>query len=875
MRNTIILAVVLFVAVITASIYYFRNLDKEHNLAAKPLRFLPDNTLLIVSTHNNEISDNIFKDFEVFDAILGFDYVERLAEFKKHILRNESFARFVRDTEIYFSFHAGDQETEILITIPTTIPFSPTELVETLRSVEEQYRVSSIDTLGERIYKLAYGDKDSAIYATYHQNTIFASEAQDLLVKILDKNTRHLADSQIDFFLKNSSRNTPLSVYFSHQQFDSIAAFYQKRSTGVFLNLFQKLYGQSAWNINFKQDALMLTGESEMDQYSENYISLFKNQQKTTQYLYNYFPANTAIYTEYSVSDRARYQKDLKDLFKRRGEQVGQGVDTTGLTRQLDLALGDEFAFVEASNQTYIGFIRQKDSVAWRDLRNQFLDNTSDSIARFKKSHVLYTHFGDVFKEFPRPYLTVVDSIVVLANSSQALRAYRDNWNHRNLLIGTLGFKNFEKLQGNEANITFFLHTGNANSKITNSLPAHFQRNFRDKENYGFQDFYSWSAQLSGNNGKFSSQLYAVYKSKNALGVTPEWTYSFNDRAITQPYVFEHSDTSKFILIQELNHRIHAIHPTGQQRWSVVFSGRVVGDMQQLPDRSIVLVTDRNRLYRFDVDGKPLPGFSVALEAEPIATPTVVHRGDGGQIYVPTNNKVLAYDFEGQKLSDWEEFEISGHIVGPVLAIGGQIVVCSSDGTVTYLDGRGNKVKEIRLPGHHHIRNPVSSYTDASNVPQLLLTDTLGVFYKISTGSESPETYQLETASPGHMVDFRSLRGATVPDMVVMDKSLLEVYDIQDSPRQLFSYNFTKDIRDRPQYFVSPNESGHQLTGIASRATRLIYLFDDKGALIDGFPVEGQPLFYYGAINYNSGTYLLVMRSDHRLYAFKHPALLQ
>lgn len=869
MRNTIILAVVLFVAVITASIYYFRNLDKEHNLAAKPLRFLPDNTLLIVSTHNNEISDNIFKDFEVFDALLGFNNVEQLAQFKTHILRNESFAKFVHDTEIYFSFHAMDNESEMMITIPTTTAITPTELPTVLHKIAERYRISNIDTLGNTLYNLAYGDNDSSMYALYHEHTIFVAASQQLLIKIIDKNTRHLSDDQIDFFLKSSSRNTPLSVYFPHQQFDSMANLYQRRGNGVFLNLFQKLHGQSAWNINFRQDALMLTGESEVDQYSENYISLFKHQQKTTQYLYNHFPANTAVYMEYSISDRSRFQKDLKDLFKRRREKIAQEVDTTDLSRRLSEALGDEFAFVETANQNYIGFIRIGDSTVWSALQSQLLESTSDTISRFKSSNVLYKHYGDAFKEFPRPYLTTIDSIIVVANSGNTLRAYRSDWSRRNLLIGTLGFQNFEKLQGNEANVTFFVHTRNANSKIINSLTPHFQRNFRDKENYGFHDFYSWSAQLSGNNGKFSSQLYAVYKSKNALGVTPEWTYDFEDRAITQPYVFEHSDTSKFILIQELDHSIHAIHPTGKKLWSVVFSGRVVGSMQQLADRSIVLVTDRNRLYRFDTEGKPLKGFSVALPEEPTTTPTVAKRRGQDIIYVPTKTKVLAYDFEGRKVADWEEIEISGNIVGPVLAVGDQVAVGSSTGKIYYLDSNGQKSKEIALSGESEIQNPLGMYTDRNNTYQLLVTDTSRHFYKI-TADNPIVSYNLEAANASHIVDFRPITGGTIPEMITMNNSLLQVFDIQDSAKLIFEHNFTRDIRDRPQYFESPTDRGHHLLGVASRATRLIYLFTKNGAITEGFPVEGQPLFYYGRINYNSDTYLLVMRSDHKLYAFRH-----
>lgn len=867
MRNTIILAIVLFVAVLSASVFYFRNLDKDHNLAAKPLRLLPDNTLLIVSMHNNEITDNIFKDFEVFDAILGFNSAQQLSEMKERILRHEKLAEFVLDTELYFSFHPERERSQMLITVPVSKPLTPADLSQVWSGIGESYALSTIDTLDTKMYRISTA-ADSAWYAIYHQNTIFASESVGLLAQILDKSVRRLPDDQIDFFLKSNSRNTPLSVYFPHQQFDSVANLYQRRGDGVFLDLFQKLYGQSAWNINFKQDALILTGESETDQYSENYIGLFKSQQKTEQYLYNYFPGNTAVYMEYAVSDRSQFQRDLRDLFKRREEVMS--TDTTGLTQGLNETLGDAFGFVETANQNYIGFIHRKDSLAWEKFQQAYMETVNDSISRFKTSQVLYNHFGDAFRAFTRPYLTVVDSIIVVANSAQTLRIYRDDWSRRNLLIGTLGFKNFEKLQGNEANVTFFVHTSNAYNKILNSLPTHFQRNFRDKENFSFQDFYSWSAQFSGNNGKFSSQLYAVYKSKNALGVTPEWVYDFGDRAITQPYVFEHSDTSKFILIQELNHTIHAIHPSGTNMWSVVFSGRVVGDIQQLPDRSIVLVTDRNRLYRFDTAGKPLPGFSVSLPEEPTHTPTITQINGMDAILVSTEDRVLAYGFDGNKLDGWGDISFSAPITGPIMPFGNQSIVATSDGNVYFLGPNGSIVREAALPASTAVRNPVGVISGNNQAGQIVLTDTLGVLYRWSDNEASWRPYQVEGLSSSHMSDFKSVIAANSSEMIVLDNSLLEVYDISEGARPAFSYHFTKAITDRPQYFVSPADRNQRLIGISSRPTRLVYLFQPNGTLMEGFPVVGQPLFYYGDINYNSGSYLLVMRSDHKLYAFKH-----
>lgn len=868
MRNTIILSVVLFVAVVAASLYYFRNLDGEHNRAAKPLRYLPDNTLLIAAIGNNEISDNIFKDFEVFEALLGHQEFEVMSQFKTKLLRNEVLKKYVDDSEIYISFHPQNKQVETILTIPTSTAITAAEFPAILHEVSKYYKVSSTDTLDHKIYQLQYGSKDSSLYSIYYNNIFFASKSMHLLTRILDKHSKHLPEDQIDFFLKGDSRNTALSIYFPHQQYDSIVNLYQRKNTGIFLDFFKNMQGQSVWNINFKQDALMLTGESELDQYSENYVSLFKNQEKTSQNLYTYFPSNSAVYMEFSISDRSRFQKDLKDLFKRRKEKIAEEIDTTGVQEQLTNLLGNDIAFVETTGSNFIGFIKLQEKNAWSTLEDRFLENLEDSVYRFKSSGLLYRQYGDLFEEFPRPYLTKVNDVIVIANSSRTLKDYRDAFEQRDLLTGTLGFKNFEKLQGNEANVTFFVHTKNANSKILNSLTPPFQDNFKDKENYGYQDFYSWSIQLSGNSGKFISQLYAIFKSKTALGSTPEWTYAFENKAITKPYIFEHSDTSQFILIQELDHTIHAISPKGQKLWSTVFAGRVVGDIQQLEDRSLLLVTDRSRLYRFDVNGETLKGFSMGISDEPISQPSVVTLQGKKVIVIPTRKKIYAYNLDGTPVSNWQTFETEGNIVGPVLIAGNQLVVGTGTGKIYLLGENGQKLRELTVKNNIQIKNPIGILQGNAQPIEFLAIDTAGYLYRIPFEGAS-KSFALHTSGEANFADFVQINTSPNAELVSVNNSLLRVYEITDTTRVLFEYNFTKEINDGPQYFQTPNSGSLQI-GIASKATNLLYLFKEDGALQDGFPVEGQPLFHYGRINYNGDTYLLCMRRDHKLYAFRH-----
>ena len=868
MRNTIILSVILFVAVVAASIYYFRNLDGEHNRAAKPLRYLPNNTLLIATIGNNEASDNIFKDFEIFEALLGQQDIDLMSKFKTELLRSEGLKKYVDDSEVYISFHPEGKRIETILTIPTSTAITAAEFPAVLNDISKRYRISSSDTLGSRLYKIQYGDKDSTLFSIYYNNIFFASKSTHLLARILDKHSKHLPDDQIDFFLKGDSRNTALSIYFPHQQYDSILNLYQRKKTGVFLDLFSNMQGQSVWNINFKQDALMLTGESELDLYSENYVSLFKNQEKTTQTLYTYFPSSTAVYIECSISDRSRFQRDLKDLFKRRKEKIAEEIDTTGRQEQLSNLLSNEIALTETLGGNYIGFIKLKDGNSWKDLANDFLEDLQDSVYRFKTSGLLYRQFGDLFKELPRPYLTQIDDVIVLANSSRTIKDYRNDFRRRDFLTGTLGFKNFEKLQGNEANVTFFVHTKNANSKIINSLNQPYQNNFRDKENFGFQDFYSWSIQLSGNSGKFTSQLYAIFRSKTALGSTPDWTYAFENKAITKPYIFEHSDTSQFILIQELDHTIHAISPKGQKLWSTVFAGRVVGEIQQLEDRSILLVTDRNRLYRFNPNGETLKGFSVEIPGEPVAQPSIATIQGNKVILIPSRKKVHAFEMDGTPRSEWQTFETEGDILGPVLTANNITAVGTNTGRIYLLGENGQKLNELKIKNDILLRNPIDILQANNPNSDFLAIDTSGHLYRVSKEGSS-KSFLLENFSSSNLSSFANVNTSANVELISISNDVLRVYEIGDSTRILFEYNFTKGINDRPQYFQLPNSSGLHI-GIASKNTNLLYLFNGEGVLENGFPVEGQPLFHYGRINYNSEIYLLCMRRDHKLYAFKH-----
>lgn len=858
MRNTIIFAAILFIATIVATIFYFKNLNGEHSQSTKSLRFLPDNTLIIAAIGNDKESENIFNNFEIFDAVLGFENTKIWQTFKTKLLNNEAVKQFTNGSDIFISFHPEKKEIVTLFTIPTTQSVPNADLTVVLNAISSNYKTKTIDTLGNKIYQIQYGEKDSILNAIYFNDIFFASPSLNLLTKIMDKHAKHLSDEQIDFFLKDNPRSTPLSIYFPHQQYDSLINITQKSTNGPFIDLFKKLQGQSAWNINFKEDALILTGESKLDEYPDNYASLFKNQQKQKQQLYKYFPSNTAVYAEFSISDPISFQKDLQKLFKRRTEKVAEEIETDNTNELLNQVLGNNYAFLETNDQNYIGLIQLKDINKIKELKTKILESEIDSIGRFAKSGTLYKQYGDAFKELSRPYYTIIDSVMIVANSSSTLKKYRKDYFSNDLLTGTLGFIKLEKLQGNEANITLFAHSKNVNSKILNALNQQFREKYKDDEKYGYQDFFSWSIQLSGNNGKIASQIYAIYKSTNILGTTPEWTLQLDERAITRPYVFEQSDTSQFILIQELDHTIHAISPTGTKIWSKVIAGRVVGEIQQTEDRSIILVTDKSNLYKFDTKGEIAKGYPIKLPTKPITTPTLVNQKS---ILVPNENYISAYTLNGDSVVGWYRYKVDGTITTAILSKDKTYIVGTSNGFVYWFDENGKKIDHIK------INTAVKDIATIDKYKIAVLDNEGGL--NLFTDDSKSKRIKLTDDSNNYFSLFANITNQNNNNLTVITGNELKVYTIQDTLKQDFAYNFTKPINDEIEYFKSVVNNNQFKLGVASKATNLIYLFDESGQLVEGFPTEGRPLFYYGKVNYNSDVYLLCLRRDHKLYAFR------
>ncbi|MDQ1149016.1 hypothetical protein QE382_001000 [Sphingobacterium zeae] len=812
MKKTIIITVILFIAVIAATIYLFGDFNKNNKQDSKALQYLPENTLAIASFTNDQTVDTIFNDYELFKAIIGQQNFSHLKRLKEDLLQNDQLAPLVDGQQILLSFHQEKEQITPLYSVQVGQSLDDKTLATLLGNVGKNYKIQPFDTLGHRFYGLNQGTKDSTLYCSYFHEIIFASYSKKVLAQIFDKNVKKINTKQIEFFVNHNNKNTPLSLYFFNEQLSQFARILMKSKFGNYLGLIDSLKGQTSWNMNFKKDAFIFKGETALTDSKNSYLQLFATQTAQVQALGNYLPKNAASYIDFSISDPHSFRSGLKALFlqqkedSRLAKSIKNFEDDSQVSFDSIIApiFNDEFALAELDNQDAIGLISISDSTQFADNLKKFSTAVGDSIYQFKYSNLLYALFGEPFKSFNRPYFTVVDNIMVIASRTGILRDYRESFREKQFLSGTAIFKNHAALQNSRSNVTFYLEPKAGKSTILNNLKTEFAKNFRDEEEYGFQNFYSWSYQLSGNQGSFSSSLYALYKSDTRLGGKPEWAVQLESRIINKPWIFDQDGKNKFILIQEQDHTVHAFSPDGKELWQNLFQGEILGEPIQLQDLSIIAVT-KNRLYRFMPDGKNMTGFSVELPSKATYGATLANFNKEQRIYIPATDRILAYTLAGKKVEGFENNSVDGRIIFDLktttLGQTNYIIAGTSTASVYFFDQNGKIIHKKTLDTDgESVKNPIGlmAASDEKN-SFIYLADNKGSIFKVPFEGDAKKI-KLGDWSRDAFFNFEDISGGADRDFVILSKNKLNAYSARDSS-SYFEYKFYRRCQQQTLVF--------------------------------------------------------------------------
>lgn len=522
MNKIVITISILLVAVFSVAYLYFSNLSVESKTNDKALSLIPASAGFIYSFKNDKAYFEIFKDYKLFDAILGSRNQEEFSAIKQNLLDLNKLRLISADQNIFLSFHPQASDSiAFLWTIPLIKELDKDDLMQYLNQ-NKGTSAKWIDVKGMQIAEVYFKQINKVFYLYVNKGIASGSFCRELLLQIADNSVPKLSKDFIAEInsggLKND--NSPANIFInreSSKQF--LSSFLRQQNPQGNFNLLNNLSGFTTLNMNYKSDALMFNGITTTDTLKSAYLNLFLHQKAVKNPVTQIVPENTAYYIAYGLSDYRLFARDLKAFHKQRNEvarldeQINLISKETGIhpNRDIQKYWGNEFITFQLSNGEKLGAIKLTNGRQMKFFLQPLGSEYSENIWRMNYSGLFYNYFGEPFKKFDAPFYTIIDNYLIMSNSPGSVQRFLTNYNSDNQLYKTPKFEKFNHLIADQSNILVFIHVKNSGDNVNSLLKSSYAKTVNSKE-YGFNNFYGLSYQLSSDGDHFFTNFYAGSK---------------------------------------------------------------------------------------------------------------------------------------------------------------------------------------------------------------------------------------------------------------------------------------------------------------------------------------------------------------------------
>jgi hypothetical protein len=271
------------------------------------------------------------------------------------------------------------------------------------------------------------------------------------------------------------------------------------------------------------------------------------------------------------------------------------------------------------------------------------------------------------------------------------------------------------------------------------------------------------------------------------------------------------------------------------------------------------LFSTESKLYIIDRNGVNLENFPVTFPS-PATNGVNVLDYDNNRIYryfvACEDKKIYAYDKEGKIMTGWVFDGTKSEVTTPVqhFRISGKDYIVFKDKYQIYIQNRKGEAVAKTAAEFKNSRNPL--ILSSGSKPKIIATDTKGTIYNIDFDGNFVER-KVGKFGDNHFFKADDLNGDNVQELVFVDGKELTVMD--ENGTVLFTQEFSNTIQNEPNFYRFGAKQ--KKIGIVDAKANRIYLFDAKGQMHQGFPLQGSTEFSIGKLAQKSGKLNLIVGS--------------
>jgi hypothetical protein len=470
------------------------------------------------------------------------------------------------------------------------------------------------------------------------------------------------------------------------------------------------------------------------------------------------------------------------------------------------------------------------------------LNHRGQRITRLPLANAHERLLGKTFEGIERPWWVVLGDVVLFSDAPAALTASIDAWNDGSSLAeDARSAAWFDRLSA-EAGRSVWIDVARSQEFLRRGLKTEASAATLELDSL-WSSIGGLSLQVSpGQHGFQHIMIGLQYAPVEVRHSGTAWSTALGAAVQRQPdIVRNHTNNTREVLVQDVQHRLHLLASTGKVLWTRQLDGPILGIVHQVDrfrnDKLQLLLNTAGTVYLIDRNGKDLGGFPLTVPTGAAAALSVFdyEQERDYRIIIPAKDgRLLNYGLDGLLVKGWETPKLGAPAISAVehLRIKGKdhLIAVGSDGTVHVFDRRGAVRERVTLKLDS--AQTLLQLLPGTELPSSRLvwsTATGRVFVSTLAGNTS------ELAAPGtqHAMLVDLEESGTEEGLYVRGDSLMLAVD--GKARLLRSFGEALD----PRVTVSQLGQGNNVITVLRKASGQISVVDAQGAELEGSPVGG------------------------------------
>ncbi len=516
MKRIYIILSVLLIGIIAMVYVYFSNLNTDTNAGDLSLNAATANSGVIFSFENDKSFYEILGGQNLFQPLLGETKMASIRSLKENLIDLPEINRLIEGQKIYVAFVAGANNAIDFI-ISTQLKSS---IKKKLSLSDVGIKNAKIKQIGTS-YELRFADSTSCFIAIDEQLVMVSNTPEAIQQSMHPKIP---ANHDFAAYIKANSRfskNTLASLYLNFNKIPLLLQQVLSNKISGELEVLNKQNSFASLNYNFSREKLLFNGSTTIND-ADSYYQLFSKIQEQKISINTIVPDQTANYSLYAIGDYASWKKELDHWMSKQkdGEKISK--TTANIRQQYGLDLNQIFpkyfkkemiAFQLNTGEKF-GAIALSNGEKVNQLLLDISASYAPDIRIFKENNIPYSYFGEPFKKFERPFFTIIDNYLVMANNASSIQVFLNSYKNDQLLINNAAYQGLADQLSSSSTISFYVGNKTSNDIFGRNLKPLYFKHYQSKE--GLKVFDSFCYQLAGDNGKFLTNLL-LYKKPEAV----------------------------------------------------------------------------------------------------------------------------------------------------------------------------------------------------------------------------------------------------------------------------------------------------------------------------------------------------------------------